>query len=313
MTFENFNIDELTSGELEGNGAYDTLIKLYKAHLWQEYKKQRIRGTDYANAFVHLLQQGLDKIGDYALNKAKLPLELELLEAQVLKTGADTIFVTKQGGLVDAQTLKEMAETERIHLDMIYKLPRELALMDAQIYDTYMSAYLKEYELVNIKPVELDIKNAELLLRNKELDIRDKEVKLKEAQIDIAYKELAIKEQQLALAEFELEFKAPAEVDNIKSQTDLYNQKTITEKAQTDPSVIIDGSVISHNNKVLAEQARSYDNDGKIKVLSVLVDTWKVRRNDDPDATLADDINKLFDPTIGTAVTKSMKNVGLIT
>lgn len=304
-TLIDFNIDELTSGTLDGNGAFDVLLKTYKAHLWHEYEKQRIRGTDYANAYVQLISQGLGQITDYTLQKAKLPLELELLEAQVLKVGADTALTTKQGGLVDAQIIKEMLEAEKLDLEITHKLPRELAMMDAQILDIQYNIQLKEYELKYLKPLEL-------ALREKEIESKEKEIALKEKQLDIAGKELEIKEQQLALARYELEVKAPAEVKSINAQGDLYNQKVITEKAQTDASVIGENSVIARNNMVLAEQARSYDNDAKIKIASMIIDTWKVRRNDDPDEAPVNDINKLHDPNIGNTLTKTMQSVGLL-
>lgn len=277
-----FNIDELTEGKLDGNGVFDKLMKTFELHLEREYNKQRIRGTDYANAYIGLINNALNQVSNYALEKSKLPLELQLLEAQIHKTATDTIVATKQGGLIDAQIHKEMAQTEMLHLEMEYKFPKELALIDEQI--------------ANMK--------AEIALKEKELALRDK-------QLDISIKELAIKEQQLRLAEYEVQVKAPAEVRSINAQADLYNQKVVTEKAQTDASVIGKGSVIDHNNKVLAQQAISYDNDSKLKATSMLVDTWKVRRNDDPDEAPVNDINKLADPNIGTAVVKVLQSVGI--
>lgn len=277
-----FNIDELTEGKLDGNGVFDKLMKTFELHLEREYNKQRIRGTDYANAYIGLINNALNQVSNYALEKSKLPLELQLLEAQIHKIATDTIVATKQGGLIDAQIHKEMAQTEMLHLEMEYKFPKELALIDEQI--------------ANMK--------AEIALKEKELALRDK-------QLDISVIELRIKEQQLRLAEYEVQVKAPAEVRSINAQADLYSQKVVTEKAQTDASVIGKGSVIDHNNKVLAQQAISYDNDSKLKATSMLVDTWKVRRNDDPDEAPVNDINKLADPNIGTAVVKVLQSVGI--
>lgn len=292
-----FNIDELTEGKLDGNGVFDKLMKTFELHLEREYNKQRIRGTDYANAYIGLINNALNQVSNYALEKSKLPLELQLLEAQIHKTATDTIVATKQGGLIDAQIHKEMAQTEMLHLEMEYKFPKELALIDEQIANMKAEIALKEYELKHIKPIQLALQEKELALREK--------------QLDISVKELDIKEQQLRLAEYEVQVKAPAEVRSINAQADLYSQKVVTEKAQTDASVIGSGSVIDHNNKVLAQQAISYDNDSKLKATSMLVDTWKVRRNDDPDEAPVNDINKLADPNIGTAVVKVLQSVGI--
>lgn len=295
---DEFNINELTQGKLDGNGSFDILMRTILIHLDQEYNKQRIRGTDYANAYIGLINNALNQISNYALQKAKLPLELQLLEAEIQKVATDTILATKQGGLVDAQIHREMAQTEMLHLEMEYKFPKELDMIDAQIENMKAEIALKDYELKYIKPIQLALQEKELALREK--------------QLDISVKELDIKEQQLRLAEYEVQVKAPAEVRSINAQADLYNQKVVTEKAQTDASVIGSGSVIDHNNKVLAQQAISYDNDSKLKATSMLVDTWKVRRNDDPDEAPVNDINKLNDPNIGTAVSKVLNSVGII-
>ena len=292
-----FNIDELTDGKLDGKGVFDKLMQTIELHLQREYNKQRIRGTDYANAYIGLINNALAQTTNYALSKAKLPLELQLLEANIQKVATDTILATKQGGLVDAQIHKEMAQAEMLHLEMEYKFPKELEMIDAQIANMQAEVALKDYELKHIKPMELR-------LREKELDLKTK-------QLELSIKELDLKEKQIELARYELEFKAPAEVANITAQGDLYKQKVITEKAQTDGTVIGPDSVIARNNEVLKQQAISYINDGKLKATNILVDTWKIRRNDDPDSAPVTDINKLHDPNIGKAVTNLLDNVGI--
>ena len=82
-----FQIDELTNGSLSGTGVFDVMIKGVKAHLREEFDAGRIRGTDYANVFSLAITQVMDQATNYALAKAKLGLELQLLEAQLGKIG----------------------------------------------------------------------------------------------------------------------------------------------------------------------------------------------------------------------------------
>lgn len=268
---DEFNINEFTESKLDGKGVLDVLLQTATLHLTREFNEDRIRGTDYANAYVNLLNNFANIASQYGLAKVKQPFELQLLEADIYKTGAETVLLTKQGGLVDAQITTETAKAEMLHLEMQHKLPRELVLLDAQI-----SNLLAEH-------------------------------KLKEKQLELTAKELEIKEKQLAILAYELANKLPTEVELLRQQADLYRQKVITEKAQTDDSVFTPDSVIGRNNAVLKEQAISYQNDSKIKVASVMIDTWKVRRNDDPDSAPVDDINKLADPNIGQVVTKLLE------
>lgn len=293
---DNFSIKEFSSGSLDGGGTFDIMMKAVNEHIHKEYKSQRIRGTDYANVYVQTLGHVLNQASGYALNRAKLGVELEHIEAQNLKLAADTVLATKQGALVDAQVIKEMLESEKLYLEIEHKLPRELLLMDAQLENLEADTQLKQKQ-VSIAEKELALKEIQIQLSEKELTLKDK-------QLELTDKELSIKEQQLALAKYELEVKAPVEVKSLEAQAALYAQKVITEQAQTDNSVVGEGSVIDRNNKVLEEQANSYVKDSQIKVANMLIGTWNVRRNDDPDEAPVNDINKLNDKVIGEVVSK---------
>lgn len=176
-----FNIHELTDGTLGGTGVFDVLMDSVKAHLWYEYDKQRIRGTDYANAYIRLAEVAMQVSADYAMRKAKLGAELTLLQ-------------------------------------------KELDIKTKQVE-------LAEYDLRHIKPEELRLKQAELA--------------------------------------------------QVNAQKDLYAQKVITERAQTDPAVIKPDSHIDKNNQVLTAQAKSFSDDSKIKMSSIMADVWKVAHSTD--------------------------------
>lgn len=310
-TDTDFDIKELTTGSKDGNGVFDKMMSIIGLHLYDEYENHHIRGTDYANAYIQALNHALNQATGYALNRAKLGLEMQMLEAQIQKVAADTVLTVKQGALVDAQTAKESLEVTKLEWEIEHKLPKELEMIDAQIANMKAEVALKEYELKVIKPVQLAIQQAELRLKELQIPLMQKELELKDKQLDIAIKDLELKGQQLEIAKYELEFKLPAEVKSIQAQGDLYAQKVITEKAQTDNSVVGDGSVINLNNKVLAEQAKSFLRDGKLKLANMLIDTWKIRRNDDPDEAPVNDINKLNDKKIGETVDAVFESVEL--
>ena len=82
-------------------------------------------------------------------------------------------------------------------------------------------------------------------------------------------------------------------------------------KAQTDPSVIKEGSVIDMNNKVLAAQVDGFNRDAEQKAANTLLQTWIVRLNND--AALTNNANMLTDKYVGRAVEKMMAGVGMST
>ena len=266
-----YNISELTSGKLGGNGTFDIIMGAVNAHIDHQFKLGRIRGTDYANTYIQAMQMALQQASSYSIAKAKLPVELQQLEAQNHKIATDIAVMTKQGALYDAQIEQLIKETQ-----------------------------LKEYELVHIKPLELA--NAKT------------EVEIKEQQIEVSKADLAIKQQQLDLAKYQFTYQAPSEVAKTKSEADYYKYRAINEQAQTDPSVVMEGSTTALNNALIKEQSRQFMRSAQQGFLSEMIGSWKVRYNADPDAVGngVDDENKLNDVYIGKVLSAYAGELGIV-
>lgn len=163
----------------------------------------------------------------------------------------------------------------------------EIELIEANINNSKKDLELKDYELTYIKPQELAIKASQLA---------------------ITEKELLLKAKQLELAEYELLNKLPAEVAGIEANNELINQKKITEKAQTDSSVIGPDSVIDWNIKVLDAQVKGIDQEAKQKIMRMIIDTWTTRvNNDSAEAEPAG----LGDSVIASAVATAKASAGI--
>ena len=294
-----YNISELTSGELGGNGTFDIIMGALNAHIEHQFKLGRIRGTDFANTYMQAMQMALQQASSYAIAKAKLPLELQQLEAQNHKIATDIAVMTKQGALYDSQTLQTMAQTEQVKLETAKKVPAEIEQIKQQT-DLIKEQTRKEvYELVHIKPLELE--NART------------EVKIKEQQIEVSKADLAIKQQQLELAKYQFTYQAPSEVAKTKSEADYYKYRAINEQAQTDPSVVMEGSTTALNNALIKEQSRQFMRSAQQGFLSEMIGSWKVRYNADPDAVGngVDDDNKLNDVYIGKVLSAYATELGI--
>ena len=169
----------------------------------------------------------------------------------------------------------------------------------------YSDAFTKTY----IANLELSIR---LVMEKEkqayELDLLEGQLAKMEADTLIAGKQLELLSKELILKDKELLLK-DKELDLMAKQIILTEQKVVTEKAQTDPSVIIDGSVISMNNKVLEAQVEGFKRDAEQKAANTLLQTWIVRLNND--AALTNDANMLKDKYVGRAVEKMMQGVGM--
>lgn len=194
----------------------------------------------------------------------------------------------------------------------------EIELIEANIDNSKKDLELKEYELTNIKPQELALKTAQvdamlkdIALKEYELTyIKPQELAIKASQLAIAEQELLIKAKQLELAEYELLHKLPAEVEGIEANNELTNQKTITEKAQTDATAYGPESVIDWNVKTLEAQIAGIEQDSKQKIMRMLISTWETRLNNDgvdnPSAA------GLGDTDIKQAVDAAKASVGIL-
>lgn len=247
-----FQIDELTNGSLSGTGVFDVMIKSVKAHLKEEFDAGRIRGTDYANVFSLAVTQVMDQATNYALAKAKLGIELQLLEAQLGKLAADTVLVTKQCTLVEAQSLNQTAQTANVDAQTrqaeyvtSFEIPSRVAANEAQTSmtlaqelqtaqqtlnvtaqrDQILAQTLDVKESTKLKSIEYDLQlfNKDFKLP-KELEIMTTEVSLKESQLALSNKELIVKQSQIDLADKEIQVK--------QNQIELGTKELLIKQAQ---------------------------------------------------------------------------------
>lgn len=231
----NYKIDELTDGKVDGKGVFDVMLRSVRSHIREEFDAGRIRGTDYANVFSLAVTQVMDQATNYALAKAKLGLELQLLEAELGKVAADTVLVTKQCLLVETQSLNQTAQTANTDAQTrqteyvtSFEIPSRVAANEAQTAMTLAQELQTAQQTLNITAQRdqilaqtLDVKAGtklksiehDLQLFNKdfklpkELEIMTAEVSLKESQLALSNKELIVKQSQIDLADKEIQVK----------------------------------------------------------------------------------------------------------
>lgn len=256
--------------------------------------------------------------------RTKLPVEVANLTAQGVGIGLDNTLKGKQ---IDAVTY-----------DLLTKAPAEVGAIIAQTAQT--QAQTDNLTTQNSQIVaetarivkETSLLDKDLLLKQSQLDIQAKEILLRQAQIDMQTK-------QVELAQYELTYKTPAEVAGLTAQTNktvyelnslmpaqlantlaqtdgqvgqtaLYAQKLITEKAQVDATDVLPGSVLYLQNQQLEAQTKGYARDAEQKAAKILIDTWTVRYNSDPDGN-HQNLPWLSDENISLSVVKLLSGVSV--
>jgi len=244
VTSDPLNITDLTLKTLDGTGVLDQMLATMRVHLGEQFEKERIQGTEYAEVYLGAFQSTLAAAIQFLLARRKLGLDLKLQEAQISLT---------------------TAQEEQIRAEM-QKIPYEIQALQKQ-----------------------------LELAEKQIAQADKQLELTEAQIQVQLKQLDLMAEQLEQA---------------KAQTAYYEQRTITEKAQTQAGVAATGSVIGTQITLMNKQADGYDRNAEQQAAQIWANTWNVRRQTDED-TIADSTNHLSDADLGKVMTKLAQGINV--
>lgn len=244
VTSDPLNITDLTLKTLDGTGVLDQMLATMRVHLAEQFDKERIQGTEYAEVYLGAFQSTLAAAIQFLLARRKLGLDLKLQEAQISLT---------------------TAQEEQIRAEM-QKIPYEIQALQKQ-----------------------------LELADKQIAQADKQLELTEAQIQVQLKQLDLMAEQLEQA---------------KAQTAYYEQRTITEKAQTQAGVAATGSVIGTQITLMNKQADGYDRNAEQQAAQIWANTWNVRRQTDED-TIADSTNHLSDADLGKVMTKLAQGINV--
>lgn len=125
-------ITDLTQATLEGQGAFDLLMRAVKAHLDGEYRAGRIKGTEYSTVYLGALTQVMQTGLAFVLQKQKTDLEAQLLEKQIELTNQQRINAEVEMTVLQAQKCKLDAEYDLL-VEQKSKSSAETSLLTQKI------------------------------------------------------------------------------------------------------------------------------------------------------------------------------------
>lgn len=325
---------DLTTSLVDGEGVFDVLMRANKAHLEQEFSKNRIKGPEYAQVYLGSLQTVLAIALKFVMEKNSANQDAELkakqielvtaqiaqAEAQTLQVEAQTLLITqqrsnlvaealnipKQGALLDAQIAKVTKDGELTD-QQVLNLVAEKLLTDAKVTQTAQQTTNLAAEALNIP------KQGLLIDANKEHVDQQTLHSAQQTLLVTQQTSNAVLEGTVLVAQ-ECKLRAEYDVilltkDKTIAETTLLGQKLATEKAQVLALGVDDNSLVGRQKALYLGQTNGFLRDAEQKAAKLLVDTWSVRRTTN-DATVADATNKLSDVFIGQAVTQLLTGVG---
>lgn len=249
---------------------FDVLMRAGKAHLEDQFSKDRIKGPEYATVYLGQMEAAMQNGLTFLFQREKIGLETRLLELQITLAGIEVQKANIQLEILEEQKLTAVVERELVQANVAkveaetLNVPKQGLLIEAQ-------TALAEQQLLNAV-VEKEVLEAQVC-------------KLK--------------------AEYNYTMQ---NVEKSAAETELLVQKTATERAQILGLGVDDDSVIGKQKRLYQAQTEGFSRDAEQKVAKILIDTWSTRRMTD-DATIADAINKLDDGSIGRAVAKMLSGV----
>lgn len=145
-------IAEYTDTTLKGEGVFDTMMRGVKAHLEEEFSKNRIKGPEYSSVYLGAMQSVMDHALRFLLEKDSAYQQAELAKAQVVSEG-------KRQALLDQELLKLVAETTLVE-KQICKLEAEFDVLMEQklktINETALLAQKKVTEEAQTSGLNVD-------------------------------------------------------------------------------------------------------------------------------------------------------------
>lgn len=144
---------DLTTGAINGTGAFDKLMVGVAAQLQREYDAGRITGAEYTKAYIALTGSALSSSLQYLLSRDA---------AYWQAVQAQAASVTARVQLATAKTQNAAAKLEAMNVKANYALTKlKLSVTDAE-YGT------ATYNLENLLPAQLAMTNAQKLGQDKQ-------------------------------------------------------------------------------------------------------------------------------------------------
>ena len=120
--------EDLTTKVVNGTGIFDELMTAAHAHLDQEWGKQRITGTQYAEVYLGQMTAVLQQSVVFLVQRDSIYLNNLLTQAQIDKANKELALLDKQIELIEAQIASQEANNTLI--------AQKVKTEKAQIQDT---------------------------------------------------------------------------------------------------------------------------------------------------------------------------------
>lgn len=188
-------VSELTDGSIEGSGAFDALMRGFKAHLQEEFEKGRITGAEYAKAYTELTAAAMSQATQFVLGAeqtfwqaitgqlqgiaARAGIEVEKAKVLSARLEANNLKANYAITVVKLATEDKNYHIADYNLNQL--MPQQLALAVEQTETA--RAQTMDTRTDGVTPID-GIAGADKVLKTKQGGLIDKQVGLVEEQTE---------------------------------------------------------------------------------------------------------------------------------
>ena len=234
----------LTTGEVEGSGIFDELMRTVQAHCQRELDEERINTQSYSQVYLGSLQSTLQVANQYALSYEKANKDLELADEQIAQS-------KKQNDLLELQKEKLEIEIDTARYNLDFMLPKQLELLNEQIAQAKAQSSL-------IGQQELQA-SAQTDMIGKQEDLVDKQILTEEDKTSDPTGGLN-----------------KAAYDKTQAEIEILGQKKLTEQKQTSGTIEDTNGLIGYEMHLKQVQGDSFLRDAEQKATKMYTDIFSV-------------------------------------
>ncbi|CAL9956895.1 virion structural protein [Vibrio phage D292] len=235
---------QLTGGEKAGSGLYDELMRTSQSHLEAEFKAGRIKGTDYANAYLGMMQANLSTGLQFVMQKELTNAQVEIAKEQIKQN-------EKQNELLELQKAQlEIAnQTAQYNLDVT--LPAQTAILEEQLLQAKEQTKLLTSQIAQVNAQTALASAQETLVEEQTITERTKTTNPTGGSTKASF-------------------------DKTLAEIEVLNQKKITEQKQTTGSIADTQGLIGYEMTLKNLQGESFLRDAEQKATKIYSDIFSV-------------------------------------
>ena len=310
-------LTDLTTGKIDGAGAFDTLMRSVTSHLAEQFTQNRITAREFATVYTELVPAVLAQSVQFlaaAKNIEKTNAEIALVRQQTVTELFKTDDAVPDGlGFNDSTSLEGLLKKDLTQKDADLALTEQKTVTElAQTGDIIPDGFGMNAtsSILGVAGAQIGKTEGEISLLTEKTNTETNQTELIRVSADKVESETGLLNQKTATELAQTGDYLPTgvglntsttiggvvkgQVSKLTSEKDLLEQKTVTELAQTseylpltlghNTATTVSGTT-QKNKELVAAQTAGFARDAEQRAAKIVVDTWTVRQSTDGEVT----------------------------